>query len=72
MRMTSRTGSSRRILGDFEKVSRVEMRPASGEDGWFSLAGGDLCGACHICLGRGDEKTRIERVCLSLLMSKNL
>ena len=43
------------ILGDFEKVSelrldtgRVEMRPASGEDGWFSLAHGDLCGGCNI------------------------
>ena len=58
MRMTSRTGSARRILGDFEKVcelrldtGRVEMRPASGEDGWFSLARGDLCGGCHTCCG---------------------
>ena len=40
------------------------MRPASGEDGWFSLARGDLC-----VVGRGggsDEKARIERMCISL------
>ena len=50
------------------------MRPASGEDGWFSLARGDLCGGCHTCWrgGGADEKARIERLCLSLLMSKNL
>ena len=61
--MTSRTGSAQRILGDFEKVSelrldteRVEMRPASGEDGWFSLAGGDLCGGCHTCWRWGQMK----------------
>ena len=29
----------------------VEMRPASGEDGWFSLARRDLCGRCHTCWG---------------------
>ena len=71
--MTSRTGRERRILGDFEKVrelrldtGRVEMRPASGEDGWFSLARGDLCGGCHTCWWEGDEKARIERMCISL------
>ena len=54
MRMTSRTESAQRILDDCEKVSelrldtvRVEMRPASGEDDWFSFACGDLCGGCH-------------------------
>ena len=36
MRMTSRTGSARRILGDL-KV-RVELMTASGEDGWLSFA----------------------------------
>ena len=41
VRVTSRTGRARRILGDFEKV-RVEMRPASAEDSWLSLARGDL------------------------------
>ena len=56
VRVTSRTRSARRILGDIEKVSelrldtgRMEMRPASGEDGWLSLARGDLCGGCHTC-----------------------
>ena len=49
------------------------MRPASGEDGWFSLVRGDLCGGCHTRWGGGaDENARIERLCLSLLMSKNL
>ena len=47
--MTSRTGSARRILGIWRKW--VELRPASGEDGWLSLAHGDLCGGCHTCLG---------------------
>ena len=44
------------------------MRPASGEDGWFSLARGELCGGCHTCWGGGgeDEKTRIERMSISL------
>ena len=41
------------------------MRPASGEDGWFSLARGDLCGGCHTCWAGADEKARIERLCLS-------
>ena len=74
VRVTSRTGSARGIWGDFEKVSelrldtgRVEMRPASEEDGWFSLARGDLCGGYHTCWGRGaDEKARIERMGISL------
>ena len=38
-------------LGRFWKSQRVEMSPASGEDGWFSLAHGDLCGGCHTCWG---------------------
>ena len=55
-------------LGRFWKSQLVEMRPASGEDGWFSLAHGDLvAGATRV---GGDEKARIERLCLSLLMSK--
>ena len=64
VQVTSRTGSARRIWGDFEKVrelkldtGRVEMRPASGEDDWFSLARGDLCGGCHTCWGGGMKKT---------------
>ena len=70
--MTSCTGSVRRILGDFEKV-RVEMRPASREDGWLLLARGDLCGGCHTCWGVGaDEKARIERLCLSPYLEEPL
>ena len=56
--MTSRTGRVRRIWGDFENVSelrvdtgRVDIRPTSGEDGWFSLARGDLCGGCRTGCG---------------------
>ena len=46
---------------------RVGMRPASGEDSWFSLARGDLCGGCHTCWWRGaDKKATIERMCISL------
>ena len=38
-------------FGRFWKSQWVEMRPASEEDGWFSLARGDLCGRCHSCWG---------------------
>ena len=49
------------------------MRPASGEDGWFSLARGDLCGGCHTCWGWGaDEKARIERLYLSPYVEEHL
>ena len=71
--MTSRTGSACRILGDFEKVTelrldtgRVEMRPTSGEDGWFSLARRDLCGGCHTRCGRMTKPEQKECVSLSL------
>ena len=36
-------------FGNFFKKSLVELRPASGEDSWLSLARGDLCGGCHTC-----------------------
>ena len=36
-------------FGRSGKSQLVEMRPASGEDGWLSLARGDLCGGCHTC-----------------------
>ena len=36
-------------FGRFWKSQLVEMRPASEEDGWLSLARGDLCGGCHTC-----------------------
>ena len=82
--MTSRTGSVRRILGILKKVSgvvtwhrtrRVELISASGEGGWLSLARGSLGQVSHE-MGAGgcwaDDKARIERMCIALLMSKNL
>ena len=59
--MTLRTGSPRRILGDFEKV-RVELRPASGEDGWLSLARRALRGGCHTCWGGGRWKSQNRKI----------
>ena len=41
------------------------MKPASGEDGWFSIARGDLCGGSRTRWG-GGEKAGIERMCISL------
>ena len=52
--MTSRTGSAQRILGIWREW--VEMRPALREDGWFSLARGDLCGGCHTCWWGGSGR----------------
>ena len=34
-------------LGDFEKVSWVELSPALGEDGWRSIARGGLGQVSH-------------------------
>ena len=52
----------RKDFGRFWKSQWVEMRPASGEDDWFSLARGDLCGGCHTCVcvggGRWKSQTR--------------
>ena len=62
VRMTSRTRSARRILGNFWKSLRVEMRPASGEDGWFSLARGDPCGGCHTCWVGGRWKSQHRKI----------
>ena len=74
MRMTSRTGSARKILRDFEKVSelrldtgRVEMRPASGERRLvFAYSRRPLWWVPHVLRGGTDEKARIERKCISL------
>ena len=46
------------------------MRPASGEDGFRLLAETFVAGATQD--GGADEKAGIERLCLSLLMLKNL
>ena len=70
-RLASANDVTHRIWGDFEKVSelrqdtgRVEMRPASGEDGWFSLARGDLCGRYHTCWrgGGGEIKSQKRKI----------
>ena len=71
--MTSRTRSARRIWGILKKV---ELSSASGEDGWLSFARRSqdrslVSGAARDGVG-ADGKTRIERMCISLLMSKNL
>ena len=57
VRMTS---GARRISGIWRKL--VEMRPASGEDGWLSLARGDLCGGCHTCWGGGRWKSQNRKI----------
>ena len=51
VRVTSRTGSARRILGILKKS--VELSPASGEDGWLSLARGVLGQMSHEMVGGG-------------------
>ena len=58
-------------FGGFWKSQLVELRPASGEDGWLSLAHGGLGQVSHE-MGEPDGKERIERMYISLLMSKNL
>ncbi len=56
--MTSRTGSARRILGDFEK------------DGWLSLTRGGIGQVSHEMGGGADEKPSIERLYLSLSLCR--
>ena len=69
--MTSCTGRAHaEDLGDFEESQFVELSPASGEDGWLSLARGGLGQVSHET--GEDEKARIEIMCISLLVSKNL
>ena len=55
--MTSRTGSAWRILG-FWKSQLVELRPASGEDGWLSLARGGFRQVPHEIGGRWKSQNR--------------
>ena len=59
----------------FWKSQVVELSPASGEDGWLLLAHQSQAqglGQVSHEMGGADEKARIERMCISLLMSKNL
>ena len=69
VQMTSRTGSAQRILGDLEKV---ELKLDTRREGLtFACSLRHWAGVARDG-GGGDEKARIERLCLSLLMSKNL
>ena len=49
-------------FGRFWKSKWVEIRPASGEDGWFSLARGDLCGGCYTCWEEGRWKSQYRKI----------
>ena len=67
--MTSCTGSTRaEDLGILKKL--VELSSASEEDGWLLLARWGLGWVPHDMEAERDEKARIERMCISLLMSK--
>ena len=56
-RVTTRTGSARRIWGIW-KSQLVELSPASGEDGWVSLARRGFATGAHEMGGRWDEKSQ--------------
>ena len=50
-------------LGIFWKSQLVELRPASGEDGWLSLARRDLCGRFQTCWGgKGRWKSQNRKI----------
>ena len=50
-------------FGRFWKSQLVELRPASGKDGWLSLAHGNLCGGCHMCWrGGGTWKSQNRKI----------
>ena len=54
-------------FGRFWKSQWVEMKLALGEDGWFSLARGDLCGGCNTCCGGGKWKRQNRMIVLHSL-----
>ena len=57
VRMTSRTGSVRRILGIWRKLA--ELRLDTEQDGWLSLARGGLGQVSHeMGVGRGKSQNR--------------
>ena len=62
VRVTSRTGSARRIWGILKKS--VELSPAPGEDGWLSLAHGGLGQVSHE-MGGGWKSLNRKNVYLS-------
>ena len=76
MWMTSCTGSVRGGFWGFWKKSQLSWVPGQEEDSWLSgQARGLVAGAARDDDdggGGGDGKARIERMCIPLLMSKNL
>ena len=70
--MTSRTGSARGILGDLKKsVSSVESCLGRRRLA-FTCSRRPWTGVERDGDGVADEKAKIERMCISLLMSMNL
>ena len=69
VRMMSRTGSMWRIWGIWRKLGELKLDTGQG---WLAFASsrGLVVGAARD--GRANEKARIDRLCLPLLMSKNL
>ena len=76
MRITSCSGSAREDFGDFEESQLVEMRTRlrTGRVDFPSSLRPDefVCYWRHTCWEGAGGKARIERMCISLLMSKNL
>ncbi len=66
--MTSCTGSVRGGFGELEKSQRVEFLPPKKKVDFRSSP--RPCGGCRTWFG-ADGKVSIERLCISLLMSKN-
>ena len=71
--MTSRTGSTRRIWGDFEKVSELRWDlPRKKTVGFRLLVETFVAGATRVGVGRADEKACIERLFLSRYVEEPL
>ena len=72
--MTSCIGGVRKDLGDLRKVSELSSCVRTG--GWSFVARrgqvSRLRRGPHVSGGVGDGKVSIERMCISLLMSKSL
>ena len=68
VRVTSRTGSARRILGILKKSVELSSWPGRR---WLTFASSPKpgqwpCGGCHTCWVGADGKVIIERLCISL------
>ena len=66
VRVTSRTGSARGNLGDFEKVSELWRDLPRGKTVGFRLLVETFVAGAKRFGGGGHEKARIERMCISL------